>query len=1028
MTMRKLIIFTITLLLILLVSEGYAKTIYNEPDSYWWTGNPAADIAWKWVKDVNDLLDTTGGTATASKVLVLGATKNVNTLLFSGGYLKLTEIADPPADANDGVLYADTDNNIYYRGASGWIDLTAAAGSGVANLDEAYDGGGAGAGYLIDVDSGPVTLSNNDNDIGYLLYVVQAPTVSTASGGLSISLGANCSATAYGLSIANSGAGSDIVAGGGAFSVSNAAAVAAASLSTTATVGVGTNLTVTGNATMNGNTDIGNAVTDTLTITSIIDGDVTFDDGVGASPSLVLKDATDETVAFSKADSGYLGLTTQGTDGLQIFTGNFKVGNGTPTITLDGEDAYIEGTLENAGGATFTGAVTCSSTAGFTGDVTVDDQISGTFAANDEEIAITNTATNLTATSLVTFTMAAQDDQAYILSLVQTPDADADNDFLRLMDNATNVKFEIDQGGTTAWTLDAASKVSIDAATTENTGAAGALDIDWGSKTANSSAANITATHLTGGTGQTLAALKINLDVDSGNASDTLRGIDINATDVTATGYIDAIHIGGLTGIRAAFQSDFGYVRIGTGSTPDVTPGDDDLFVEGTAEIDAATRIDGLLTGTAGATISGAVTSLNADSNFDTNIGTGTSTGDVNIATGATAQAVNIGTGAGAKTIIIGSNNTTSKTTILGGISDSVAINFNAGASLTGIGNGSTTGEVYVGGGSNLVYINSSDWDINETGVATGFKTIGGDGATTIEVDKTGRFVFDANSEDLGFSMLHLNRVTLTTGSGVDTVDVNDADAWIGFGSIAGDGSQTIGFDVAGKIVFDVNGESIGLGVANLNTVKLMTDTGLNTFDFNDVNTVKGVDQLTTSHAQVKWTTNTKTKKRIVMPISYVSATEIRVGSPGFPALCTGLAGVDWIGTSLGYVNLSDGADFFNFGLQLPDDFVDTGLAADLVLEFDMYEQAAEQVDLEVRIFDYNDTTADITDTIVIANGAARGWVGLVTLSTGIGAQTCIEPEAVLMIEITQEGADDAEDVYIYGARLTYRTGTENTQ
>lgn len=40
---------------------------------------------------------------------------------------------------------------------------------------------------------------------------------------------------------------------------------------------------------------------------------------------------------------------------------DLKIGNGTPGVTLDGEDAYIEGTLEVDGAATFDGAVTLPS-------------------------------------------------------------------------------------------------------------------------------------------------------------------------------------------------------------------------------------------------------------------------------------------------------------------------------------------------------------------------------------------------------------------------------------------------------------------------------------------------------------------------------------------------------------------------------------------------------------------------------------------------------------------------------------------
>jgi hypothetical protein len=92
---------------------------------------------------------------------------------------------------------------------------------------------------------------------------------------------------------------------------------------------------------------------------------------------------------------------------------------------------------------------------------------------------------------------------------------------------------------------------------------------------------------------------------------------------------------------------------------------------------DDALTIVGLLTGQAGATVSGAAISLNASSNFGTNINTGTSTGAVsignntgntainidsgtaaiNIGTGSQARTINLGTGAAAQTVTLGSTN-----------------------------------------------------------------------------------------------------------------------------------------------------------------------------------------------------------------------------------------------------------------------------------------------------------------------------------------------------------------------------------
>lgn len=59
------------------------------------------------------------------------------------------------------------------------------------------------------------------------------------------------------------------------------------------------------------------------------------------------------------------------TNHLNITTGNLKVGNGTPGVTQNGEDAYVEGTLEVDGAVTLDGALTTNSslTIGASGSV-----------------------------------------------------------------------------------------------------------------------------------------------------------------------------------------------------------------------------------------------------------------------------------------------------------------------------------------------------------------------------------------------------------------------------------------------------------------------------------------------------------------------------------------------------------------------------------------------------------------------------------------------------------------------------------
>lgn len=99
-----------------------------------------------------------------------------------------------------------------------------------------------------------------------------------------------------------------------------------------------------------------------------------------------------------------------------------------------------------------------------------------------------------------------------------------------------------------------------------------------------------------------------------------------NAAAVYRAGGTGALTLGAATGTTAITSSDWAI-----GATGAMT---------GIGAITA----DGLITGTAGATISGATTSVNASSNFATNINTGTSTGALSLGGGSGTVAVNSST------------------------------------------------------------------------------------------------------------------------------------------------------------------------------------------------------------------------------------------------------------------------------------------------------------------------------------------------------------------------------------------------
>jgi len=159
------------------------------------------------------------------------------------------------------------------------------------------------------------------------------------------------------------------------------------------------------------------------------------------------------------------------------------------------------------------------------------------------------------------------------------------------------------------------------------------------------------------------------------------------------------------------------------------------------------------------------------------------------------------------------------------------------------------------------------------------------------------------------------------------------------------------------------------------------------------------------------------------------TATEVRV-SGGQGLLCVGLtAGAAETGSTEGYVGIDDAADFLRFEIQVPDYFVDTGVQGDVIVQFDIDEQAAEECNIDVRIFEYDDatnTTAILTDTIVADNDGTRAWKSLVSNAAGIGNESDLSAEDTLIFEITS--ATDADDFNLYGMRILWRVGIQATQ
>ncbi len=271
-------------------------------------------------------------------------------------------------------------------------------------------------------------------------------------------------------------------------------------------------------------------------------------------------------------------------------------------------------------------------------------------------------------------------------------------------------------------------------ATNLNTGSSsGAVTIGGGSGTVavNSSSWDISTAGAV--TGLTSVGMSGDLTLSAGDvyladgkaikgSATTAETLKIQAYDVDNTTYRDVLTLTNGNTITAV---------LGSGNeTISVNSADWDISTTGDMTGIGAVTMNGLLTGSLGATVTGAAVNLNASSNFDVNIGTGTSTGTVTIG-GAAAQTINIGDGAAAKTVTLGSSNTTSTTTLLSG---SGAVNVNVSNNQpTNINTGTSTGTTTIGNANSFVTV---------AGVVTGASPLVFDG-NTADVNKTTIAVVD---------------------------------------------------------------------------------------------------------------------------------------------------------------------------------------------------------------------------------------------------------------------------------------------
>ncbi|MFA6358838.1 MAG: hypothetical protein WCY09_09310, partial [Candidatus Omnitrophota bacterium] len=374
-----------------------------------------------------------------------------------------------------------------------------------------------------------------------------------------------------------------------------------------------------------------------------------------------------------------------------LIKGNLRVGTGsTPNITQNGDDVFIEGQLEVDGvprfdattmiirGVTYTlpsadGAASAYLQTNGSGALS---WASGTSGSLDDGYNSGATIT-VDAGALQLNGSHASNDTFFVNKTAGTGDAIQITNAGDGYDiNGTAGTWYITKAGVatfasfsplTAGLSISGGVVNLNAssnnATNVNTGtSSGAVTIGGGTGTVavNSSVWDIATTGAA--SGFTTISMTDDLSLANGKAvkgsTTTAETIAIQTYDNDNTTYRSSILL---------TNGDTPAVLIGTNNeTVAINSADWDISTTGVMTGIGAITMDGLLTGSLGATITGAVVNLNAASNFAVNIATGNSTGTVTIG-GTANQQIDIGNGAAVKAVALGSSNTTSTTTLLSG-------------------------------------------------------------------------------------------------------------------------------------------------------------------------------------------------------------------------------------------------------------------------------------------------------------------------------------------------------------------------
>ena len=252
--------------------------------------------------------------------------------LGTGSFEDIDAITYTPTDteptATEGASYFDhSETTLKIYDGGNWIPLS--AGTNANTLDLSYDQGGVGVGRFINATDGAVIISSTDADNAFMLGVNPTPSGAAASGGISITVGANSTQDA--IQINNAGTGDDIQAGTGVFKVSKTGAVATGAITTTGAISATTTVTATGGLVLQNGAIVANGT----------DSEVSFTD---TSEDIILDlDAAANTVGL-KSSTGTIGLAMGAVDDLSG-VGSIAFDAAASTITLPSDEGADDLTI-----------------------------------------------------------------------------------------------------------------------------------------------------------------------------------------------------------------------------------------------------------------------------------------------------------------------------------------------------------------------------------------------------------------------------------------------------------------------------------------------------------------------------------------------------------------------------------------------------------------------------------------------------------------------------------------------------------